>query len=88
MQRLKNYMFSTMPTERMSGLALMHVLKDTTLDANSSVQSSEEQALSPIIPAQMKGRLVTEPMLKIIQTIKCISLCLVNLFLEVFFFFR
>ena len=31
MLRLKNYLHSTMTTERMSGLALMHVHKDTWL---------------------------------------------------------
>ena len=33
MLHLKNYQRSTMITERMSGLALMHVHKDTELDA-------------------------------------------------------
>ena len=32
MLRLKNYLRSTMTTERMSGLAVMHVHKDTELD--------------------------------------------------------
>ena len=33
MLHLKNYLRSTMTTERMSGLVLMHVHKDTELDA-------------------------------------------------------
>ena len=33
MLRLENYLCSTITTERMSGLALMHVQKDTEMDA-------------------------------------------------------
>ena len=74
MRRLKNYLCSTMTTERMSGLVLMHVHKDTGLDAeriiHKSSHSPEERAHSPIIPSRMKARIVTEPMLKTIQTRK------------------
>ena len=52
MLRLKNNLRSTMTTERMSGLILMNVHKDTELDAERiihSVRSSEKQAQNPII---------------------------------------
>ena len=38
MRRLKNYLRSTMTTERLSGLALMHVHKDKPIDAASIIQ--------------------------------------------------
>ena len=50
MQRLNNYLRSTMTTERMSGQALIHVHKNIELDAErKSVQSSEKRAHCSII---------------------------------------
>ena len=43
MLHLKNYQRSAMTTERMSGLALMHVHKDTVLDAERIIHPSSRQ---------------------------------------------
>ena len=43
MPHLKNYLRSTMTTERMSGLALMHVHKDTELDAERIIHQFSRQ---------------------------------------------
>ena len=43
MRRLKNYLRSTMTTERLSGLALMHVHKNKPLDAARIVQQFSQQ---------------------------------------------
>ena len=43
MLRLKNYLRSTVTTERMSGLALMHVHKDTELDTKCIIHQFRHQ---------------------------------------------
>ena len=43
MLHLKNYLRSTMTTERMSGLALLHVHKDTELDAEPIIYQFSRQ---------------------------------------------
>ena len=43
MPHLKNYLRSTMTTERMSGLALMHVHKDTVLEAECIIHQFTRQ---------------------------------------------
>ena len=43
MRRLKNYLRSITTTERMSGLALMHIQKDTVLDAECIIHQSSRQ---------------------------------------------
>ena len=43
MRRLKNYLRSTMTTERMSGLAMLHFHKDTVLDAECIIHQFSHQ---------------------------------------------
>ena len=43
MLHLKNYLRSTMTTERMLGLALMHVHKDTEMDAEPIIHQFSRQ---------------------------------------------
>ena len=61
MKRLKNCLYSTTTTERMSGLALMHVHKDTELDI--LIASFTRRT-------RMKARVVTKSMLQTIQALE------------------
>ena len=54
MRHLKNYLRSTTTTERMSGLALMHVHKDTGLDAERIIHQKNRRILGSI-PPRMKA---------------------------------